>query len=222
MQQDLFTHKNANLNCATGVVDYIEHRLNRSWLREYKLLFSEQLSSQYLHALINTLPWQRAEITIAGRRIPVPRLQCWMGDAQSQYSYSGMRLTPLPWTEQLLAIKTRVETVSGYHFNSVLLNYYRDGKDSVAWHSDDEPELGKDPVIASLSFGAQRLFELRPIRHKHGEQEIQEKKFKLLLDNGSLLLMGGQLQGLYQHQLPKQATLSLPRLNLTFRSILGC
>ena len=125
-----------------------------------------------------------------------------------------MRLRPEPWHPAVLGVKDRVERLSGQHFNSVLLNLYRDGMDSVAWHADDEPELGADPVIASVSFGAERPFLIKPKQPTSGAQ-----KHRLVLRDGSLLVMGKGMQNNWIHQLPKVKSLKEPRINLTFRAI---
>ena len=137
-----------------------------------------------------------------------------MGDHGSRYGYSGMRLQPAPWDSLVLAIRERVESLASITFNSVLLNFYRNGRDSVAWHADDEPELGPNPVIASVSFGAERRFQLK---HKDSERPT---KFQFMLRNGSVLVMGNTLQNNWMHQLPKIKGLKTPRINLTFRTII--
>jgi len=156
--------------------------------------------------------WSQDEIYIAGRRRQIPRLQAWYGDTKAHYSYSGLSMKPLPWTPVLLEIKQAAEALTGATFNSVLLNLYRNGQDSMGWHSDDEPELGPEPVIASVSFGATRDFALR---HKHQKTH----KMKLSLPSGSLLLMSGRLQQCWQHRVPKTCLPVGERINLTFRLI---
>ena len=166
----------------------------------------------FLDILQRETPWQQDALNFGGRQVLIPRLQAWYGDKHSHYGYSGLALTPLPWTDTLLTLKQRIEVSSGQVFNSVLLNFYRDGKDSVSWHSDDEAELGLDPVIASLSLGTSRRFELRH-RTKTIPKAICE------LEHGSLLIMGKGLQKHWQHQIPKQPAIQAPRINLTFRLI---
>jgi alkylated DNA repair dioxygenase AlkB len=144
-----------------------------------------------------------------------PRLTAWYGDATARYSYSGLDLTPQPWTPALLALRTQVEQATGVTFNSVLLNLYRTGQDSMGWHADDEPELGPEPVIASISLGATRRFRLRP-RHS---QQLPHAPLGLDLPSGSLLVMRGTTQQHWQHAVPKTARPVGPRLNLTFRTI---
>jgi alkylated DNA repair dioxygenase AlkB len=147
-----------------------------------------------------------------GKMLKTPRLTAWYGDQHSTYEFSGKKFLPLPWTDQLLLIKQRIEVAELIRFNSVLLNYYRDGNDSVAWHSDDEPELGKDPLIASVSFGQTRRFD---IRHKQDHQ----LKYSVNLENGSLLFMRGDLQHNWEHRIAKSTQPLRERVNLTFRII---
>jgi alkylated DNA repair dioxygenase AlkB len=181
-------------------------------LRYVSAFYSQAESQQVMEHLITTVPWQQDTLKFGGRQVLVPRLQAWYGDRTANYGYSGLRLTPSLWTPALLTIKIRIEKTFGVSFNSVLLNYYRNGQDSVAWHSDDETELGPDPLIASLSFGAERRFELK---HRDGKTQ----KINIELADGSLLLMGTGLQKYWSHQLPKQPWVTEPRLNLTFRLI---
>lgn len=162
-----------------------------------------------LERLIGETAWRAESITLWGKRMAQPRLTAWYGEAS--YTYSGLRLDPLPFTPLQLMIKDAVEAASGHAFNSVLLNYYRDGRDSMGMHSDDEPELGPEPVIASVSFGATRPFILR---HKRSRQTV-----KLDLPPGSLLLMAGPTQANWQHGINKTARPIGPRVNLTFRHI---
>jgi alkylated DNA repair dioxygenase AlkB len=163
-----------------------------------------------LAELTASLPWSQPEIRIFGRKVPVPRLQVWIGDADAHYRYSGLDNRPLGWTPLLLDIRRRVEESCHHRFNSVLANLYRDGNDSNGWHSDDEPELGVEPVIASLSLGATRRFLMR-------RRDDHECKVEIALEHGSLLLMWGRSQADWQHTVPKQLRVGLPRLNLTFR-----
>jgi len=175
-------------------------------------LFSQHSASNLFSHLENSLKWSQDEITIRGRCVPVPRLQAWYGDSESHYAYSGITLQPLEWTKELLEIKQKIETITGYHFNSVLANYYRDGSDSVSWHQDNEPELGANPIIASLSLGETRQFQLRHTSHKH-------ETIKLNLPHNSLLVMAGAIQKKWLHQVTKTKKAVGPRINLTFRLI---
>lgn len=162
--------------------------------------------------LLTTLAWQQEQISMFGKNHKVPRLQVWMGDQQAHYHYSGLALLPQPWSPVAVAIKQKIEACCNQRFNSVLINLYRDGQDSNGWHSDDEPELGKNPVIASLSLGATRRFRLR---HKN----CKDQTYSLDLISGSLLLMAGTTQHYWQHCLTKTAKRVGPRINLTFRQV---
>jgi alkylated DNA repair dioxygenase AlkB len=158
------------------------------------------------------VPWEVHRIRMFGRQVDSPRLSCWMGDPAARYRYSGTEFVPQPWHPALLPLRDQLAAFCGHAFNSVLLNRYRDGDDGMGWHSDNEPELGPAPVIASLSLGAGRRFLLR-------RRDDHAKKAEVLLDHGDLLVMGGQTQRLYQHSLPKSARPLAERLNLTFRWI---
>lgn len=175
-------------------------------------LFTVKESQAYLQTFINTIAWEQRTITMYGKSMMTPRLTAWYGDTGKNYAYSGNKFNPHPWTTELLEIKKRIEPLAGVTFNSVLLNYYRNGNDSVAWHSDNETELGLQPIIASVTFGQVRSFD---IRHKqnHGE------KYSVRLENGSLLLMKGNLQQHWEHRIAKSAGIMQPRVNLTFRII---
>lgn len=173
-----------------------------------------QPETEILQRLIVEVPWRSEEVVVWGRRISQPRLIAWYGDASRGYAYSGIKLDPLPWTPVLLGIKTRVEGAVGSTFNSVLLNYYRDNRDSMGLHSDDEPELGERPVIASLSLGEERKFVLK---HKTSRSL---KPVHLQLASGSLLVMQGDTQRCWKHGIPKESRRCGPRVNLTFRTII--
>lgn len=162
-----------------------------------------------------TLAWRQDVLHIGGRDIPIPRLNAWYGDAGSHYTYSGLHLEPLPWTALLERLRARIETACDARFDSVLANLYRDGRDSVAWHADDEPELGRDPVIASLSLGAVRSFELRHRRAR----SLKPGTLHLPLAAGSLLIMRGSTQHHWLHRVPKEPGVTTARINLTFRLI---
>ncbi len=162
--------------------------------------------------LRDTLGWEQHRIRLFGRSVESPRLSCWIGDPDAHYRYSGSDFAPRPWMPCLLELRGRIEQASGTHFNSVLANRYRDGRDSMGWHSDDEPELGREPIIASLSLGAPRRFRLRHRRDPALRWEIE-------LPHGSLLLMQGPTQRNYRHDLPKTARPVGERINLTFRQV---
>ena len=168
---------------------------------------------EILHHLIANTPWRQDNITVWNKRYAQPRLIGWYGDPGSSYTYSGITLIPLPWTNLLLDIKTQVEKISATTFNSVLINYYRDHRDSMGFHSDDEPELGAQPVIASLSLGEERTFIL-----KHKTKTLA-KPIRLRLTSGSLLIMKGPTQKNWKHGIPKETHPHGPRINLTFRRI---
>jgi len=172
-----------------------------------------EAASRLFLDLRKELDWQEETITIAGRQVRVPRLVCWYGDEHARYRYSGVMHEPKPWTESLLRIKARIEAFCRLPFNSVLGNLYRDGRDSMGWHADKEKELGRNPVIASLSLGATRLFRLR--------QPASGKAMELYLQDGSLLIMAGTLQHHWRHSLPKSQAALGARINLTFRRIVG-
>ncbi len=168
------------------------------------------IAATWFDELLKTTPWQQHELKIFGKKYLAPRLSQWVGEPWMSYEYSHHLMTPEPWTPFLSDINSRIGKQCGAEFNSVLINYYRDGNDSNGWHSDDEPELGEEPVIASLSLGAVRDFHLR---HKQTRQV-----HKMALTPGSLLMMQGKTQACWQHQIPKRAHAE-PRINLTFRRI---
>jgi alkylated DNA repair dioxygenase AlkB len=170
-------------------------------------------SDDFFARLRQETVWGQGRITLWGKTYDEPRLTAWYGDEGKSYSYSGLTLHPQPWTPLLLEIKARVDTAAQTVFNSVLLNLYRDGRDSNGWHQDNEPELGVNPVIASVSFGAVRRFQMR---HKF-RQDLE--RLDLDLPHGSLLLMTGATQHYWQHQIPKTAKPVGARINLTFRVI---
>ena len=172
--------------------------------------FTAGESARIFEQLKAQIRWRQDVMRFGRRNVPQPRLTAWYGDEGKTYVYSGIRNHPLPWTPPLLALKAKAEGFAESAFNSVLLNYYRDGGDSVGWHADNEPELGERPVIASLSLGAMRTFELR--------QRTTGKLVKLPLTSGSILLMRGTTQQHWLHRVPKEPG-SASRINLTFRFI---
>lgn len=181
-------------------------------LRLFPHLFLSEESNAYFSKLKENINWQQEEIKLYGRTIPLPRLTAWFGDEGKTYMYSGITVEPEPWTPTLLEIKNRIEEVSNVTFNSVLLNYYRNERDSVSWHSDDEPELGKNPIIGSVSFGDVRTFQLK---HKTDKSLTISRD----LPDGSYLEMAGSTQHHWLHQIPKRTRKIGPRINLTFRTI---
>jgi len=165
-------------------------------------------------ALMPAIPWERHRLRLFGREIDAPRLSCWIGDPGAVYTYSRARFEPRPWPPPLATLRARLEIACSACFNSVLANLYRDGRDSMGWHSDDEPELGSEPLIASISLGGVRRFRLRA-------RDGSGAGLSLDLAHGSLLLMAGATQRLYRHDLPKTRATIAPRINLTFRCIRG-
>jgi alkylated DNA repair dioxygenase AlkB len=171
-----------------------------------------------LATLLATIPWENHRIRLFGRELATPRLSCWIGDPGTGYVYSGTRFEPRAWPPALTGLRARIEAACGVGFNSVLANLYRDGNDSMGWHSDDERELGRQPVIASLSLGAEREFRFRR-RLARGVRAGAADVLRLRLPHGSLLCMAGATQALYRHDLPKTRAPAGPRINLTFRRI---
>lgn len=167
-----------------------------------------------LDRLLDETPWLQGEIVVAGNRHAIPRLEAWYGDPGRSYTYSGRRLDPLPWTPRLADLRERCAAAAGEAFDSVLVNRYRTGDDAVGWHADDEPELGPQPVIASLSLGATRRFRLRRRDGRHDPVSID-------LEHGDLLVMRGPTQALWEHRLTRTALPVGERVNLTFRRIVG-
>ncbi|WP_407291811.1 alpha-ketoglutarate-dependent dioxygenase AlkB family protein [Stutzerimonas zhaodongensis] len=170
-------------------------------------------ADRWLSELRAQTPWSQPEINLYGRSVVVPRLVAWYGDADAHYRYSGLTHAPLPWTPLLTHIRQRVQQAIGASLNGVLLNYYRDGQDAMGWHSDDEPELGEQPLVVSLNLGATRRFDFR----RRGTSRIA---YSIELEHGSLLVMGGLTQHYWQHQIARTRKVRAPRLNLTFRQII--
>lgn len=162
-------------------------------------------------SLLRQVSWETHRIRIFGRQVDSPRLSCWIGDPGARYRYSGTLFEPRPWPEALGPVRERLHAALGVAFDSVLANRYRDGRDGMGWHRDDEPELGPAPVIASLSLGATRRFALKSLDGAH--------RLALDLPHGSLLVMRGDTQRRYRHALPKTARAVGERVNLTFRRI---
>lgn len=176
--------------------------------------FAPDQADRFYSTLRAQIAWQQDHLRIAERTVAVPRLQAWYGDAGAFYAYSGLSFAPLPWLPALQAIRERAESIAQNTFNSVLANLYRDQHDSVGWHADDERELGPAPVIASVSLGATRRFQLQHKRKKH-------LKFEIALQHGDVLVMQGELQQHWMHQVPKEKFPVGERINLTYRSILN-
>lgn len=177
--------------------------------RYFSKLFGAGDSVRMFRNIMDETPWEARNIVLFGKEVPQPRLACWYGDLG--YTYSGITLDPQPMTSTLLEIKRHCEEVTSAQFNSVLVNLYRDGQDSMGLHADDEPELGSEPVIASVSFGGERNFRLRHRQNKELRQ--------IFLASGSLLVMSGLSQACWKHDIPKTKKFVDPRINLTFRYI---
>ena len=174
-------------------------------------LIPAEKSEFFLLQLSKNIQWKNDESVIFGKHYITRRKTAWYGDRPFNYTYSKIKRTALPWTDELLEIKHIVENNESTKFNSCLLNLYHDGDDGMGWHSDNEKELKKNSVIASVSLGAERKFSFK---HKKNKENID-----LILGNGSLLVMKEQIQTHWMHQLPKSKKISEPRINLTFRTI---
>lgn len=182
-------------------------------LRLYREVPLGVAATVLLGELIEATPWQTVEIVLFGKRLPQPRRTAWYGDAGARYRYSGTTLSPLPWTPRLSDLRERIQSLTGSRCNSVLLNLYRDHRDSMGLHADDEPCLGSRPVIASLSLGATRVLRFK---HRH---DAAIPSLRLALPTASVLVMAGDTQTNWKHALPRQARPCGERLNLTFRWI---
>lgn len=181
----------------------------------YEDFFNHKESHFFKQSLIKTIDWQQDEVIVYSKKHLIPRLSAWVGDEGKITSYSGLTLHPKAWTPELLEIKKKVELESNTEFNSCLLNYYRDGKDGMGWHQDNEKELGVNPTIASVTFGETRPFQLKHLSNK------TLKTINIPLTNGSLLIMSGEVQHFWKHQIPKTTKSLGGRINLTFRNILS-
>lgn len=182
-----------------------------AWIDLYPEWLDRASADQYFEILLATVPWEQGKLVLFGKSIDEPRLSAWFGERDYTYSGRALRARALPAPIKELAQRAEASAACG--FNSVLLNLYRTGSDSMGLHSDDEPELGPNPVIASVSLGAERRFVLRPKRTRRAQS------LNLKLPHGSLLLMGGSCQHELRHGLPKQPGVTSPRINLTFRYI---
>ena len=201
---DLFnphTDETTNLLPKDGTVNY------------YGKLFSREDSNHYLEVLLNTIEWKNDEAVIFGKHIITKRKVAWYGDQPFEYTYSNITKSALPWTKELLALKSLAEENSGESYNSCLLNLYHTGDEGMAWHSDGEKTLKENGAIASISIGAERVFQFK---HKQNNKQI-----KLLLEHGSLLIMKDETQKNWLHRLAKSSKIKTPRINLTFRTIVG-
>lgn len=196
---NMTTDPAVNILPAEGIVNY------------YGPVLGPEEANRYLETLLKTIEWKNDEAIIFGKHIITKRKAAWYGDRPYSYTYSNTTKHALPWTKELLELKALTEEQTGTRFNSCLLNLYHDGKEGMAWHSDDERSLGKASTIASVSLGAERKFSLK---HKESKETIS-----LQLENGSLLVMKGSTQSYWQHCLPKSKKINSPRVNLTFRTM---
>lgn len=191
-----------NLLCRDGEVYYYPYFLDPSECVFYYQIF------------VNKVKWQQQKIKLFGKTYLCPRLSAWYGDADAEYTYSGILNKPEKWFSELETLKRKIEAFCKHTFNSVLINWYRNEKDSMGWHSDDEPELGLNPVIASVSLGQPRVFKFR---HRFDKT----LKLSICLENGSLLVMKGACQHYWEHAIPKQTKSCQGRINLTFRKVVS-
>jgi len=194
----IFESEPININLLDAELIYYPHFFDK---KEADIIFEQ---------LIEDIPWQQDDIRVFGKNYPQPRLTALFGNEGKSYSYSNIKMQPNAWSPLLEKIKTQIEQVTKVNFNVVLLNYYRSGKDSNGWHADNEKELGTNPVIASLSFGTERTFQLKHNLDKN-------KKINIALEHGSLLVMQGTTQHFWKHQIPKTSKPIGSRINLTFR-----
>lgn len=179
----------------------------------YGPVIDKAAADQYLQALLQTIAWKNDEAVIFGKRIVTAREVAWYGDEEYLYTYSNTTKKALPWTQELRALKTIVEQLTGTKFNSCLLNLYHSGNEGMAWHSDDESSMGINTTIASFSFGAVRKFSFQ---HKKTKETVS-----VMLEHGSVLVMKDATQTNWLHSLPKTTVVKSPRVNLTFRSFQG-
>ena len=178
----------------------------------YPKFLKDGEATEYFEVIKKNTPWQQDNITVYGKKYAQPRLTALFGNNGKPYSYSNITMQPHEFTEELLAIGSRIETLTNINFTTCLLNLYRDGKDSNGWHADNEKELGQNPIIASVTLGQERYFHLKHRTNKN-------LKSKILLQHGSLLVMKGETQHQWLHQIPKTAKPIGERINLTFRII---
>ena len=187
---------------------FLENDSSEQHNADWRSVEKEELNK----VIFKNITWRHDKIRMYGREVYQPRYTAWYGDSGTDYSYSGLKMQPLPWNEGLAFIRDKVSAVAGIQFNSVLLNWYRDGDDHMGWHTDAEKELGINPIICSVNFGATRRFQFRRI-DDHAE------KFELALSHGTVLIMRGETQHFWQHAVPKQRAVKQSRFNLTFRVI---
>lgn len=197
----LFSEENQHFNLPNAELIYIPK------------FFSKIASDSYFVTLKNETNWQHDTIKVYGKTYPQPRLTALFGESNQPYSYSNIKMYPEPFTPTLKTIQNQIEAIAEHKFNTVLLNLYRNGNDSNGWHADNEKELGENPIIASVSFG-----EARPFHFKH--RTLKEQRYKLTLEHGSLLIMKGEMQKYWLHQIAKTKKRIQPRINLTFRQLI--
>jgi alkylated DNA repair dioxygenase AlkB len=185
--------------------------LRDGWIIYVPNFYAKEIADQLFNLFYQSINWQQGEIKLFGKKYLTPRLEAFYAEENKSYGYSGQRLITSSFTKELKQIKDIIELKLSIQLNSVLINLYRDGNDSNGWHADDEPELGKNPIIASLSLGASRRFDL-----KHS---TTKEKLSLELEPGSLLVIGGELQHYWKHQIAKTKKVNTPRINLTFRHL---
>ena len=186
--------------------------LDKGWIEYYPHFLNTDEVLQLFQLIHNETNWTQGKITLFGKSHFTPRLEAFYAEKGKSYAYSGQHLTTNEFTPILLELKQKVEQTCGFTFNSVLINLYRDGSDSNGWHADNEPELGPNPIIASLSLGATRNFDLK-------RNDVHLKK-RIVLESGSLLIMGGEIQHHWKHTIAKSKKVKGPRINLTFRKII--
>jgi len=187
--------------------------------RFYPYFLPTNVADSYLQQLLREIDWRQDKLKLYGREHNIPRLHQWYADKGTTYAWSGIAMQPLSWIKPLGQLRNQLQQQTGHTFNSVLANLYRDGNDAMGWHADDEPELGTEPVIASISLGAERDFHLR--QKDRGTGKSRGCARSISLPHGSLLLMSGSSQRDWQHALPKRRRISKPRINLTFRTVVS-
>lgn len=201
MQQSIFAPDNSNLLPFQGETYF------------YPDFFSKEHSDQYQKRLTTNLAWKHEPIRMFGKMVMQPRLTALYGEEGRPYGYSGISMTPHVWTAELKEMKDKLQEFTGVEFTHVLCNLYRDGQDSMGWHRDNEAVLGRNPSIASVTFGVTRIFQVR-------HYETKGHKIDIPLSHGSLLMMSGESQHNWEHQIPKTKKVLGPRINLTFRKLL--
>jgi alkylated DNA repair dioxygenase AlkB len=195
-------------------MDSTEFALPDAVLVLYENFLTQSAADLLFAELLHHVSWKQEMLNFYGRERKLPRLTAWYGEPDTSYRYSGILNQPLAWTPPLASVREHVQQVTGHRFNSVLLNFYRTGADSVSWHADNEPELGENPVIASISLGETRVLQMRHTTRK------DVRRVDLSLSHGSLLLMKGDMQTHWQHRIPKTRRSITARINLTFRNII--